>query len=227
MPPDLPPLAAGYVTTREGLHALAEHVLVPAALPGGGPHRPAGDRRRLRSASGRRAAGRGGGATSSTTATARPASPRSATPPVPRTSPSARRPRCTSRSPTPTRTDRSASSPTAGQVVVRRLVHLRRRGPGGGGGGAAPDDDPSEAQLWPEHFDLALSIGPEGRRANVGASPGDADHDAPYLYVGPWEPRPGGIWNEPWGASLGYEAIRGGSRPTGRSSGTRSGPSSD
>ena len=78
---------------------------------------------------------------------------------------------------------------------------------------ASAEDDPAEIQLWPEHFDLATSIGPEGHRANVGASPGDADHDAPYVYVGPWEPRTGGIWNEPWGASLGYEAIRGGTDP--------------
>jgi hypothetical protein len=78
---------------------------------------------------------------------------------------------------------------------------------------ATADDDPSDAQLWPEHFDLALSIGPDGARANVGASPGDTDHDAPYLYVGPWEPRPGDLWNEPWGASLGYQAIRQGADP--------------
>ena len=78
---------------------------------------------------------------------------------------------------------------------------------------SGPDDDPSEIQLWPEHFDLALVVGAEGRRANVGASPGDADHPAPYLYVGPWEPRTGEPWNEPWGASLGYEAIRSGADP--------------
>jgi hypothetical protein len=79
---------------------------------------------------------------------------------------------------------------------------------------AGPADDPTETQLWPEHFDLALSIGPDGQRVNVGVSPGDADHDEPYLYVGPWEPREGPPWNEPWGASLGYEAIRTGADPT-------------
>jgi hypothetical protein len=80
-------------------------------------------------------------------------------------------------------------------------------------GGATSADDVTETQLWPEHFDLALSIGPPGERVNVGVSPGDADHDEPYLYVGPWEPRQGPPWNEPWGASLGYEAIRQGADP--------------
>ncbi len=49
-------------------------------------------------------------------------------------------------------------------------------------------DDPSEANLWPEHFDLAIEAGSEkdGNRANYGFSPGDAEHDEPYLYVGPW-----------------------------------------
>lgn len=57
--------------------------------------------------------------------------------------------------------------------------------------------DATELELWPEHFDLATTIG----RVNYGASPGDADHDEPYLYVGPWEPRNGSFWNEPFGAS--------------------------
>ena len=45
------------------------------------------------------------------------------------------------------------------------------------------------AQLWPEHFDLAFELGDAdaGTRANYGASPGDADHPEPYLYVGPWD----------------------------------------
>jgi hypothetical protein len=58
--------------------------------------------------------------------------------------------------------------------------------------------DPSEIQLWPEHFDLATTID----RVNFGASPGDADHGQPYLYVGPFEPRTGPFWNESFGASL-------------------------
>ncbi len=56
-----------------------------------------------------------------------------------------------------------------------------------------------EAQLWPEHFDLALTVD----QVNYGGSPGDAEHPEPYLYVGPWSPPPpdGDFWNEPFGAT--------------------------
>lgn len=55
------------------------------------------------------------------------------------------------------------------------------------------------AQLWPEHFDLALSSG----RSNLGASAGDDLCPTPYVYVGPWDAdRPGdaSFWNVPFGA---------------------------
>jgi hypothetical protein len=65
-------------------------------------------------------------------------------------------------------------------------------------------------KLWPEHFDLAATVDRDGRRANVGASAGDAHDPAPYLYVGPWDlgllagdP----FWDAPFGATLGYAAI--------------------
>lgn len=50
------------------------------------------------------------------------------------------------------------------------------------------DADPSPLVLWPEHFDQAFFTNEpdESRRANYGASPGDAGHPEPYLYVGPW-----------------------------------------
>jgi hypothetical protein len=72
-------------------------------------------------------------------------------------------------------------------VVNQALVDLGR-----------PEDP--EAQLWPEHFDLARGLG----HVNYGGSPGDATHTEPYLYVGPWDPPApdGGYWNEPFGASL-------------------------
>ena len=38
-------------------------------------------------------------------------------------------------------------------------------------------DAPSEAQLWPEHFDLATTIA----EVNYGGSPGDEGHPSPYL----------------------------------------------
>ncbi|HEY5011598.1 MAG TPA: hypothetical protein VIK61_02700 [Acidimicrobiia bacterium] len=81
---------------------------------------------------------------------------------------------------------------------------------------ASPGPPPSLVQLWPEHFDLACDLGDTaaGRRANFGASPGDALHPEPYLYVGPWDLAglPGATdpyWNEPFGASLPYSALRG------------------
>ncbi len=59
------------------------------------------------------------------------------------------------------------------------------------------DDDPATVQLWPEHFDLATSAA----EVNYGGSPGDAGIGEPYLYVGPWTPREGPFWDQPWGAS--------------------------
>jgi hypothetical protein len=67
-------------------------------------------------------------------------------------------------------------------------------------------EGPSEIQLWPEHFDLASTIS----EVNYGGSPGDGDHDRPYVYVGPFEPPPrGGFWNEPFGASRNWREIDG------------------
>lgn len=73
-------------------------------------------------------------------------------------------------------------------------------------------DDSSEINLWPEHFDIAIEAGSEadGARANYGFSPGDADHDAPYLYVGPWsEEVSGELWNAKGftGAELDYDEL--------------------
>ena len=79
-------------------------------------------------------------------------------------------------------------------------------------------DTPTRVQLWPEHFDLALDLGPEGRRANFGGSPGDDMHPEPYLYVGPWDTDrlgPHVFWNEPFGASLSYMEILCGADPLG------------
>jgi hypothetical protein len=57
----------------------------------------------------------------------------------------------------------------------------------------APDVEPV---LWPEHFDLGLSLD----EVNYGISPGDAGHAGPYAYVGPWEVREGEFWNVSFGA---------------------------
>ncbi|GAA0363779.1 hypothetical protein GCM10009530_11830 [Microbispora corallina] len=51
--------------------------------------------------------------------------------------------------------------------------------------------------LWPEHFDLAVTLD----EVNYGISPGDGHLPEPYAYVGPWTPRTGPFWNAPFGAS--------------------------
>lgn len=71
-------------------------------------------------------------------------------------------------------------------------------------------DEVSEVQLWPEHFDPATELGDHGRgeRASFGASPGDAAHEEPYLYVAAWSEidRSNHFWNDDSfnGASLAY-----------------------
>jgi hypothetical protein len=57
--------------------------------------------------------------------------------------------------------------------------------------------DGGEPVLWPEHFDLGLSLD----EVNYGLSPGDEYLDEPYAYVGPWLPRHGEFWNAPFGAA--------------------------
>ena len=80
-------------------------------------------------------------------------------------------------------------------------------------GHGSDDDDVSAAQLWPEHFDAAIEMGSQdgGGRATYGASPGDAEHLEPYLYVSGWSEvnRLNPFWNDRHfnGASLPYTAI--------------------
>lgn len=62
------------------------------------------------------------------------------------------------------------------------------------------EDEPSEAQLWPEHFDLGISAA----QVNYGVSPGDEHVLDPYLYVGPHDVPSfdqEGFWNAPFGAA--------------------------
>ena len=68
------------------------------------------------------------------------------------------------------------------------------------------DDAPTEVQLWPEHFDLAMSAD----RINYGGSPGDSYIDVPYLYVGPFDGPPtktDPFWNQRFGAAIGFDEI--------------------
>ncbi|RTL68116.1 MAG: hypothetical protein EKK42_12090 [Pseudonocardiaceae bacterium] len=54
----------------------------------------------------------------------------------------------------------------------------------------------TEPVLWPEHFDLAVTVD----KVNFGVSPGDASLPEPYAYVSPWERPEGEFWNAPFGA---------------------------
>jgi hypothetical protein len=53
-----------------------------------------------------------------------------------------------------------------------------------------------EPILWPEHFDIGITVGD----VNYGVSPGDGYHEFPYAYVGPHDLRQGAFWNAPFGA---------------------------
>ncbi|MET8849805.1 hypothetical protein [Amycolatopsis sp. NPDC004625] len=55
----------------------------------------------------------------------------------------------------------------------------------------------TEPILWPEHFDVAISLD----EVNYGVSPGDGFQAGPYAYVGPFERREGEFWNAPFGAA--------------------------
>lgn len=79
-------------------------------------------------------------------------------------------------------------------------------------GSSLPDGaTASEAQLWPEHFDLATTVAlpGDGGDVNVGFSPGDGFHPEPYAYVGPHDTTglDGEFWNAPFGAYLGYGSL--------------------
>jgi hypothetical protein len=71
-------------------------------------------------------------------------------------------------------------------------------------------DTVTEAQIWPEHFDLAVTatVG-DDVKVNVGFSPGDGYHAEPYVYVGPFETGglTGDYWNAPFGAVLPYALV--------------------
>jgi hypothetical protein len=74
------------------------------------------------------------------------------------------------------------------------------------------DGDPSLVRIWPEHFDIAVELGDEarGKRANLGASPGDDRHEEPYLYLAPWTAEVSGeLWNAEGfnGAELSYSEL--------------------
>jgi hypothetical protein len=58
---------------------------------------------------------------------------------------------------------------------------------------------PQQPILWPEHFDVGITVD----AVNYGASPGDEHLADPYLYVGPHAAPPAGdeFWNTSFGAA--------------------------
>jgi hypothetical protein len=63
--------------------------------------------------------------------------------------------------------------------------------------GAAALDALGDPVIWPEHFDIAVTVD----EVNYGVSPGDAAIAEPYAYVGPHRPRTGPFWNQSFGAA--------------------------
>ncbi|WP_336921756.1 hypothetical protein [Aquipuribacter sp. SD81] len=61
----------------------------------------------------------------------------------------------------------------------------------------------SEAVLWPEHFDLAVTV--DG--VNYGVSPGDGFSAAPYAYVGPHSPVDDTFFDAPFGAARTWDQV--------------------
>jgi succinate dehydrogenase / fumarate reductase, iron-sulfur subunit len=57
--------------------------------------------------------------------------------------------------------------------------------------------DPPEPVLWPEHFDVGITLD----AVNYGVSPGDDSIPEAYAYVGPHTARKGKFWNQPFGAA--------------------------
>jgi hypothetical protein len=66
-------------------------------------------------------------------------------------------------------------------------------------------DPDSEPVLWPEHFDLGITVA----EVNYGVSLGDSSLDEPYAYVGPWRPRSGEFWNVSFGAARSLRELGG------------------
>jgi len=58
----------------------------------------------------------------------------------------------------------------------------------------APD---AERVLWPEHFDVGITI----EAVNYGVAPGDDHVPEPYAYVSPHTAQDGEFWNLPFGAA--------------------------
>ncbi|HJQ43663.1 MAG TPA: hypothetical protein VJ831_11305 [Jatrophihabitantaceae bacterium] len=76
-------------------------------------------------------------------------------------------------------------------------------------------DTLSPVILWPEHFDIAVTVTTsDDRSINLGFSPGDEFSAEPYVYAGPWVALEGPFWNAPFGAYRTYSQIADGEPAT-------------
>lgn len=205
---ELPPLPAGFSSTRESLHRLAEEVIKPAreqtsgewtltATPLGFGTPVFGADSQVRVEGTELVVREGGverrGKIESLAGAAELIGP-------------GLLPQGLDLSDAPLAIDPAASAALGSAYAVAQEILERLRAEAG------PADAPTEPILWPEHFDLAIEMGDEGtgRRANYGLSPGDENHPEPYFYVGPWSaPAAGELWNARGfdGAELGYAEL--------------------
>jgi hypothetical protein len=212
----LEPLPDTFVAARDGLHALAEHVIAPARyradahiglvpLPGGFGTPTFGDGERVRVDGVELVHDRPGTSTRVRITTIGAAAQFIGIPPG--------APADVYEPATPCAPDAPLEVDADSARVLAEWVAL---------GASLLDDlretyaayDSTAATLWPEHFDLACELGDAaaGTRANYGASPGDDTISQPYLYVGPRDPkrRSGMLAAYPWGAAVTYDELRAG-----------------
>ena len=70
---------------------------------------------------------------------------------------------------------------------------------------AADDVDAKPPTLWPEHFDIGITL----EDVNYGVSCGDDLIPEPYAYVGPHQVRSGAFWDQTFGATRLVEDLAG------------------
>jgi hypothetical protein len=209
----LPELPAAYASTRDALHALAEHVVSAAYFqtakhiglrptPRGFGTPVFGDHERVRVDGTALVHERGGTDGRAEITTLREAA---AFVGVPLGAPDVYTPTTSLDPDEPLAIDHDAALALGDWYALGHALLLDLRV-------AYPDVPATEPQIWPEHFDLASEMGnaDAGTRANYGASPGDGAIPEPYLYVGPWEGdrRTGLLARYPFGGVLTYSEMR-------------------
>jgi hypothetical protein len=202
---ELPPLER-LVTTRRSLHRAAEHVLAAAlkratgqialrAVPGGVATPPLPDGRVVSLLGPDVVVDGGDGVRRERLTTVRAAARLVGTEPG---FPWTKHPPAT-----PDEPDAALDVDDAAAAVLDDWFGLGARTLAAWWGEVAPDEPP-EAQVFPEHFDLAIAAG----EVNYGFSPGDDAQPLPYLYVGPWSPpQQDGFWNAEFGAYRTIEQV--------------------